>query len=515
MKKLPILLGMILVFSLVLCPFASAAGDNYDTLADWDIRIAVPDEATAAVLQGNSYYIYAQHEGYIPYVMLMATSRFSSEEEFIDYLNESMASQYRNQDFRITNPAELKTVGDKLCYEVDYAYTISGYDAVDRRIFITVGDLTYMFASKEVPSRGMTVGSMLEDVVADCVFLSEKTPDPEPAPAPVNGKDETGLYSAYLFCQDDGMPKYWLDFTGAIIDKPVLHCYFRSGDPTFYESNFILDFDPEELVSNGGVYITDICNARGIDVSDWFKWFSVELDGDGILLDIERDEKTLAGGTEDNIMTGVYHLEPAAATVSYEYYTDEGALKYWLVPNGEDIELHGMFRSGDPETYEDVYIFDGATAEHDGDYVTRFTTVFKSGSDVSTWFKSIVLSRVQTSYILSVERDEKTLAGGGSDNVLSGSYTFDPFVRFAPLGAGPFTEEDLGVLAQRYYFVNNGFFPPEADVEANDDGSFTVHLYEVVTLDDTSHTATSAWYTVDAFGVGVNDITGEEVYLAA
>ena len=464
MKKLPILLGMILVFSLVLCPFASAAGDNYDTLADWDIRIAVPDEATAAVLQGNSYYIYVQHEGYIPYVMLMATSRFSSEDEFIDYLNESMASQYRNQDFRITNPAELKTVGDKLCYEVDYAYTISGYDAVDRRIFITVGDLTYMFASKEVPSRGMTVGSMLEDVVADCVFLSEETPDPEPAPAPVNGKDETGLYSAYLFCQDDGMPKYWLDFTGAIIDKPVLHCYFRSGDPTFYESNFILDFDPEELVSNGGVYITDICNARGIDVSDWFKWFSVELDGDGILL---------------------------------------------------DIELHGMFRSGDPETYEDVYIFDGATAEHDGDYVTRFTTVFKSGSDVSTWFKSIVLSRVQTSYILSVERDEKTLAGGGSDNVLSGSYTFDPFVRFAPLGAGPFTEEDLGVLAQRYYFVNNGFFPPEADVEANDDGSFTVHLYEVVTLDDTSHTATSAWYTVDAFGVGVNDITGEEVYLAA
>ena len=199
-------------------------------------------------------------------------------------------------------------------------------------------------------------------------------------------------------------------------------------------------------------------------------------------------------------MTGVYHLEPAAATVSYEYYTDEGALKYWLVPNGEDIELHGMFRSGDPETYEDVYILDGATAEHNGDYVTRFTTVFKSGSDVSTWFKSIVLSRVQTSYILSVERDEKTLAGGGSDNVLSGSYTFDPFVRFAPLGPGPFTEEDLGVLAQRYYFVNNGFFPPEADVEANDDGSFTVHLYEVVTLDDTSHTATSAWYTVDANG---------------
>ena len=78
MKKLPVLLSFILFFSLILCPAASAQ-DNYDTLADWEIRIAVPDEAAAAVLQGNSYYIYAQQEGYIPYVMLMATSRFVSE----------------------------------------------------------------------------------------------------------------------------------------------------------------------------------------------------------------------------------------------------------------------------------------------------------------------------------------------------------------------------------------------------------------------------------------------------
>ena len=141
MKRLSVLLSFILIFSLVLCPSASAQ-DNFDTLADWEIRVAVPDEAAAAVLQGNSYYIYAQQEGYIPYVMLMATSRFASEEEFIDYLNEAMASQYRSQGFQIASPAELRTVGSKLCYEVDYTYTISGYDAVDRRIFMTVGDLT-------------------------------------------------------------------------------------------------------------------------------------------------------------------------------------------------------------------------------------------------------------------------------------------------------------------------------------------------------------------------------------
>ena len=119
MKRLSVLLSFILIFSLVLCPSASAQ-DNFDTLADWEIRVAVPDEAAAAVLQGNSYYIYALQEGYIPYVMLMATSRFASEEEFIDYLNEAMASQYRSQGFQIASPAELRTVGSKLCYEVDY-----------------------------------------------------------------------------------------------------------------------------------------------------------------------------------------------------------------------------------------------------------------------------------------------------------------------------------------------------------------------------------------------------------
>ena len=513
MKKLPVLLSFILIFSLILCPPASAQ-DNCDTLADWEIRVAVPDEAAAAVLQGNSYYIYAQQEGYIPYVMLMATSRFASEEEFIDYLNDSMADQYRNQSFQITSPAELKTVGDRLCYEVDYAYTISGYDAVDRRIFITVGDLTYMFASKEVPSRGMTLGNMLEDVVAGCVFLAEEPDLPENAPVPGNA-DDSALCEAYLYCQDDGMPKYWLDLTGAIIDKPVLHCYFRSGDPTFYESCFILDFSPQELEDNGGVFVSGISNARGIDVSDWFEWFSVELDEDGILLDIERDEKTLAGGPEDNIMTGVYRLVPSAADVSYEYCDDSGALKYWLIDAGETVELHGSFRSGgDPETFEEVYVLDGATAERDSDDVTRYSRILKKGSDVSRWFQSVVLSRVQNSYILSVERDETTLAGGPDDNLLTGVYTFDPHVRFTPLEDGPFTEEELGVLAQRCYFRNHGFFPPETEVSANEDGSFTIHLFEIVTLDGTTHTATSAWYTVDPFGVGVNDITGEEIYLA-
>ena len=53
---------------------------------------------------------------------------------------------------------------------------------------------------------------------------------------------------------------------------------------------------------------------------------------------------------------------------------------------------------------------------------------------------------------------------------------------------------------------NHGFFPPKVDVEKTKDGNFTIHLYEVVDLDGVKHTATSAWYTVDRYGVGADDI---------
>lgn len=53
-------------------------------------------------------------------------------------------------------------------------------------------------------------------------------------------------------------------------------------------------------------------------------------------------------------------------------------------------------------------------------------------------------------------------------------------------------------------------------MEDHGDGTYTVHLYEIVNDGDNAwHTATSAWYTVDAAGVGIDDIFGTAVDLAA
>jgi hypothetical protein len=93
----------------------------------------------------------------------------------------------------------------------------------------------------------------------------------------------------------------------------------------------------------------------------------------------------------------------------------------------------------------------------------------------------------------------------------SGDYTLRPR---AFLQREAESEAELNRMAQMHYKRISGFYPPEADAEDNGDGTYTVHLYEIVPNGDgTYHTATSAWYTVNAAGVGVDDIFGNTVKL--
>ena len=167
MKKL-IPFFAILMIAFLFIPVCSAE-DNSDLIAEWNLRVSVP-ENTYAVLEGNEYYIYAQQEGSIPYVMI-TTYSFDSAEDFIPAFTEYMQNQYK--DLVVTSDAKEKQIGEKQCYEIDYSYTVSGYEVKDRRIVAAVDGITYMFASKEVPELDETVGTMLEDVIADCIFITE------------------------------------------------------------------------------------------------------------------------------------------------------------------------------------------------------------------------------------------------------------------------------------------------------------------------------------------------------
>ena len=494
MKKRLTALCLILVFSVVFSSVCYAAGDNYDTLADWNIRIAVPD-GTTAVLKGNEYYIYAQSVGSIPYVML-TTYRYDSEEEFIPDFTAYMQKQHA--DLRVTAEAERKTVGNRSVYEIDYGYKVSGYDVRDRRIVFTVDGRTYMFVSKEVEALGMTVGSMLEDVVAQAQLLSDEGgafPEPE---------EDAVLAQAYLYRQKDGMPKYWLDFSGAIADDPVLHCYFRSGEPTFYESFFILDLETAEY-RDDRIEIRKVVNERGIEVSSWFESLTLRLKGETAVLEVKRDESTLAGGAEDNLLSGSYPMEPLGAGVDYRFFGEDGQLRYRLELGGDALRLHIL-----PAGEEDgrVLTLDTETARAQGEYSLEIRRILsETGEDVSRGFASLTLTDVQGAVLLKVERD----GSGADDGLPTGVYLLEPRTHLLPKDEGPYTAEELAEWAQIYYFTRSGFFPPETEVLKNKDGSFTVHLFETVKQDGVSHTASSAWYTVDEYGVGRDEITGQDV----
>ena len=337
-------------------------------------------------------------------------------------------------------------------------------------------------------------------MIEDAVFLSDKVEDALPDDIGNTGTvDESEDSDAlmYLYCLDNGMPKYWLDLTGTMSHNPVLHCYFRSSDPTFYESWFILDLETAD--KNGSTYtFHNVYDSYGFDHSNWFRSLVIRGEKDGLVMSVIRDERTLAGGGEDNILTGEYVMKPMGARVVYEYRNDSRQLLYWLDLDDDNILLYKVTPYGEDE----VYVLDMESAEYDDGLLTVYRVSDEYGNDVSWKFNSIMLSDVEGAILLIVDSNAR-----GNDAVISSNvYLFEPKTSFVPLKSGPFTADELGVMAQQYYMKNHGFFPPKADVEQNADGSFTIHLYEVVDLDGVKHTATSAWYTVDRYGVGADDI---------
>lgn len=187
-------------------------------------------------------------------------------------------------------------------------------------------------------------------------------------------------------------------------------------------------------------------------------------------------------------------------------YEANGRVKYWLEFE-DDFYLHCMFISGDPEYYQRVYTlypdWENTTAQQ----LTIRRVVDEDGTELTSGFESMVFLFSSDDVIMQVTRDESTLAGGAGDNILTGEYTFRPREQKTP--------EQLCVMAQEYYERSFGYYPPEAIRTENGNGTITIQLFDIVTMNDgDSHTATSAWYTVDAYGIGTDDLSGKTVDLS-
>lgn len=76
----------------------------------------------------------------------------------------------------------------------------------------------------------------------------------------------------------------------------------------------------------------------------------------------------------------------------------------------------------------------------------------------------------------------------------------------------PYQVSELIALSRWYYNQRNGYLPPEVEWQENEDGTFLIKLYELVKDDEgIGHIATSAIYTVDAYGKGKEELMLEDV----
>ena len=340
--------------------------------------------------------------------------------------------------------------------------------------------------------------------------------------------DSIALHDAYFYRQEDGQLKYWLDLGGEDIR---LHCFFRSGSPDYYEKIYTLFPEPESSQGNT-ISIREIRVDGSTDISSWFLFMGITFTDDSAVLSVVRDDETLAGGGGSNLLTGSYVMtagrpdsspKTSATTPAEGSYDDYmhyngsaflvngGQLRYWIEFR-DNFELHCLFFNGDPAsggTYEEVY-----TLYPDLDNSPAQELIIKSvangqGTDITDSFRKFrFLFSSNDSVVMEVERDTTKLAGGlspaGSSSGKKASST----------ASESYSPEELCELAQNYYKRHNDFFPPEADYVKNDNGTYTIHLYEIVDDGDgMGHTATSAWYTVDTSGIGTDDIMGGTVNL--
>ena len=217
--------------------------------------------------------------------MMLRPYRYDDPEKFITDFTEYMQGQYT--DLTVTSPATRRTIGNKRCWEIDYGYTVRGYDVRDRRVVITVDGLTYMFASKEIESNGMTIGSMLNDVVADCEFLGP-------------GADSILVDSEFMLVTGLNEMAKALD-NGATIES----VYYTDGYG-FSTSEFTTT-DPEEIAALwNAITRIRLVGPTNMSITDWYPLIAFTLsDGsrygarfEGTWLTLLRDNYEIANDEE-------------------------------------------------------------------------------------------------------------------------------------------------------------------------------------------------------------------------
>ena len=135
---------------------------DYDNLVSWGIKVEVPNGSTA-VLKGSDYYIYPEHVGSLPYIILSSFKLDADEQGFLDEFTAYMKGNHSDLQV-VEGPTQVK-IGDKDCWKIVYAYDIQGYAATDTRVVTMKNGRQYLFGTKDIDELSISVGDLFEQVI--------------------------------------------------------------------------------------------------------------------------------------------------------------------------------------------------------------------------------------------------------------------------------------------------------------------------------------------------------------
>ena len=144
---------------------------DYDTLADWDIMVPVPDGVTA-VFSSDGYTLYPTDEESIPYVRVNSYSGYSNEEELVEDLFDVMQADH--DDLELLYGPEYVDADDREFCEIVFEYDVQGYPVTDTRLVVMNGGRAYMFTCKEVSELELYADDLLEIVALGSIFLGDE-----------------------------------------------------------------------------------------------------------------------------------------------------------------------------------------------------------------------------------------------------------------------------------------------------------------------------------------------------
>lgn len=142
-------------------------------------------------------------------------------------------------------------------------------------------------------------------VVTEEAYTQEVTTEPTATTENRYHTEGWDWWSDYVYMENK-QPKYWIEFNGEF----YLHCMFRS-DSTKYEEVVYTLYPDWDAPCAQELTIRTVKDAQGNDISDWFEylhfWFSYE---NIVFMEVKRNESTLAGGPDNNLLSGDYVLLP-------------------------------------------------------------------------------------------------------------------------------------------------------------------------------------------------------------